>query len=84
MDSMSKVILVTHVVDTTNNETRYWNGFNFPDTLKLNEWNRFEIKATINYSLKPKEKVSIYIWNFGKRKFCVDDIRFTYYYIPQN
>ena len=84
MDSMSKVILVTHIVDTTNDETRYWNGFNFPDTLKLNEWNRFEIKATINYSLKPKEKVSIYIWNFGKRRFCVDDIRFTYYYIPQN
>ena len=83
MEKMNKVILVTHIIDTTNNETIYWNGNDLPDTLKLNEWNHIKINVTINYSLKPNEKASVYIWNFGRKKFCIDDIHFTYYYIRQ-
>lgn len=74
LEKLTDVKIVFHITDTNNN-TKFWKGHNLPDTLKLNAWSHVEFYEYLKYKLSEKEKLTIYLWNYGKKSFFVDDFK---------
>jgi hypothetical protein len=68
-------------MDSINLRETYWQGFRLND-IPVNPartWRTCRFSLTLPRILNPDGILKIYIWNFGKKPFMIDDFRLTFY-----
>lgn len=80
-DSIKDLVNVIQIRD--NDKQVSWEGLIIKQSLKTKQWNTIELHHSYPEVIKNDNfKVSIYIWNKGKRKFYIDDFQITFESIP--
>ena len=67
-------------MDSINLRETYWQGFRLND-IPVNPariWRTCRFSLTLPRILNPDGILKIYIWNFGKKPFMIDDFRLTF------
>lgn len=78
IDSIKEILPVLEVKDGEKNIS--WHNLNFNKQIKLNEWNKCELKQFLFLNeMNDNYVLNFYFWNKGKRNFFIDDLSIFYY-----
>jgi hypothetical protein len=69
-------------IDSGGSTTTNWDAYELQVSQK-NAWIRQEYKLKLPESISSNERIKIYIWNFNKDDFFIDNVNINFYYVPE-
>jgi hypothetical protein len=65
----------THVISLTGSENDFWKGSKIERSEKKSEWNYSHLSSELDRKKHTKGILALYVWNNGKQKVFVDDMK---------